>query len=153
LFARLEDSSELTTDNEQAAEERAAKPSPRSDGFSFAANDADVSEQKGIAVSIAGSEYALFRVDGMVVAIDGTCPHAGGALADGTIDGCIVTCPLHDWTFNATTGCSVDPAGRHVGCYETKIEDGKVFINTTTPVDAAPTTTTDAQPTSTLTTR
>ncbi len=36
--------------------------------------------------------------------LDGICPHAGGPLAEGTVQGNIVTCPWHGWQFDVTTG-------------------------------------------------
>ena len=47
---------------------------------------------------------ALFNVDGKYHALDGVCPHQGGPLGQGTLTGCIVTCPWHGWQFNVTTG-------------------------------------------------
>lgn len=47
---------------------------------------------------------ALFRVGDDYHALDGMCPHAGGPLAEGTLDGCRVTCPWHGWQFDVTTG-------------------------------------------------
>jgi nitrite reductase (NADH) small subunit len=47
---------------------------------------------------------AVFQVDGRYVAIDGICPHAGGPLASGCLNGTVVTCPWHGWQFDVTTG-------------------------------------------------
>jgi len=48
---------------------------------------------------------ALFRLeDGRLCALDGICPHNGGPLAEGTLSGCVVTCPWHGWQFDVTTG-------------------------------------------------
>jgi nitrite reductase/ring-hydroxylating ferredoxin subunit len=60
-------------------------------------------------------EVAVFNVNGTFYAIEGTCPHQGGPLAEGWIDGPIVTCPWHAWCFDVRTGrmtlgdfCEVD---------------------------------------------
>ncbi|MEX0715672.1 MAG: Rieske 2Fe-2S domain-containing protein [Planctomycetaceae bacterium] len=55
-------------------------------------------------VVAAGRVIALFRVDDDVHAMDGVCPHAGGPLGQGTLEGCVVTCPWHGWQFDVTTG-------------------------------------------------
>ncbi len=39
-----------------------------------------------------------------------------------------MTCPWHGWTFNACSGCSIDPPGNDVGRYETLVEKGRVFV-------------------------
>jgi NAD(P)H-dependent nitrite reductase small subunit len=62
---------------------------------------------EGRAFAVAGRQVAVFRLrDGQVHAVDATCPHAGGPLADGLVDGKVVVCPLHSHTFELATGCS-----------------------------------------------
>ena len=51
-----------------------------------------------------GRIYALFNVEGVISAIDGLCPHQGGPLADGPMDGTYVSCPWHGWQFCVRTG-------------------------------------------------
>lgn len=51
-----------------------------------------------------GRIYALFNVDGVISAIDGICPHQGGPLAEGALEGTTVTCPWHAWPFDIRTG-------------------------------------------------
>ena len=51
-----------------------------------------------------GRIYALFSIDGSIVAVDGICPHQGGPLADGEVVGSCVTCPWHGWQFDVKTG-------------------------------------------------
>jgi nitrite reductase/ring-hydroxylating ferredoxin subunit len=80
---------------------------------------------EGRAFDVDGEQVAIFRLrDGRVRALSAVCPHRGGPLADGQIDGSIVMCPLHYNQFELDTGCSstgqpalrtwpvhVDPAG------------------------------------------
>jgi nitrite reductase (NADH) small subunit len=47
---------------------------------------------------------ALFNVEGTLHALDGVCPHRGGPLGKGTLEGCIVTCPWHGWQFDVQSG-------------------------------------------------
>lgn len=53
---------------------------------------------------VAGRIVALFRVDDEFYALDGICPHQGGPLGKGKLQGCIVTCPWHGWQFDVRTG-------------------------------------------------
>ncbi len=56
-----------------------------------------------------------------VVAVDDRCPHMSAPLSIGTLDGCVVACPLHDGTFDLASGNPVqmpttgglDPDGRY----------------------------------------
>lgn len=40
----------------------------------------------------------------------------------------MVTCPWHGWTFDACTGCSLDPAGNDVARYPVLVEEGNVYL-------------------------
>lgn len=81
---------------------------------------ADVPPGSAREVAAAGLVIALYNVDGQFYALDGVCPHAGGPLGQGDLNGCIVTCPWHGWQFDVTTG-------RH--CLTEKI------VQTSYPVD------------------
>ncbi|WP_166830254.1 Rieske (2Fe-2S) protein [Thalassoroseus pseudoceratinae] len=54
--------------------------------------------------AVSGRVVAVFNVDGVVHAMDGVCPHAGGPLGEGQLNGNIVTCPWHGWQFDVETG-------------------------------------------------
>ncbi len=72
--------------------------------FVTIAQAADVPHHGGIERIVEGRIIALYRVGENFHAVDGICPHAGGPLGAGRLDGCIVTCPWHGWQFDVTTG-------------------------------------------------
>jgi nitrite reductase (NADH) small subunit len=51
-----------------------------------------------------GRVIALYNIEGTLHALDGVCPHQGGPLGKGTLEGCIVTCPWHGWQFDVRSG-------------------------------------------------
>jgi nitrite reductase (NADH) small subunit len=65
---------------------------------------ANVPEGAGREVVVAGRILAIFRVGADVYAIDGMCAHQGGPLAEGSIEGGIVTCPWHGWQYDVRSG-------------------------------------------------
>lgn len=71
---------------------------------------------------------ALFNVNGEYYAINWICPHMGGPLGAGTLNGYVVTCPWHGWTFDVRTGKPDHPGGHCVSAYETRVEDGYVYV-------------------------
>lgn len=75
-----------------------------------------------------GRIYALFNVDGVISAIDGICPHQGGPLADGTLEGTCVTCPWHGWQFDVRTGKTPLGAKIKLPVYEVKVEGNDVLV-------------------------
>jgi nitrite reductase/ring-hydroxylating ferredoxin subunit len=89
---------------------------------------------EGRTFTVAGRQIAVFRQrDGQVRALDATCPHAGGPLADGLLDDTVVVCPLHSHTFELATGCSTtgQPPLR---TYPTRIDDtSHIVVSLTRP--------------------
>jgi len=60
---------------------------------------------EGRGYAVGGEQVAVFRPrDGGLYAVSATCPHAGGPLADGQIDGTVVVCPLHLHAYELATG-------------------------------------------------
>jgi nitrite reductase/ring-hydroxylating ferredoxin subunit len=58
------------------------------------------------------SSILLVRVADEVHAVDPYCPHAGGILAEGALDGPRLACPVHAAVFDAPTGAVLeDPFG------------------------------------------
>jgi nitrite reductase/ring-hydroxylating ferredoxin subunit len=51
-----------------------------------------------------GHGILLARAGDTYYATDARCPHMGGHLAKGTLEGTIVTCPLHGSQFDLSTG-------------------------------------------------
>ncbi|HEY8089908.1 MAG TPA: Rieske 2Fe-2S domain-containing protein [Polyangiaceae bacterium] len=50
-------------------------------------------------------------VDGAPFAIEDACNHAGASLSEGGRHGACVTCPMHGYVFELTTGRLVEPRG------------------------------------------
>jgi len=73
----------------------------------------ELQEGTSKALTMNGTEVAVFRCGNQLYALQNRCPHAGGSLADGTVEGDEVICPLHGYRFNIRTGaCVTDPALR-----------------------------------------
>ncbi len=77
---------------------------------------------------IADKEMAIFNVDGTICAISDTCPHAGGSLGMGKLDGRIVTCPVHGMKFDVTTGCFAGTSDFGVASFPAKVVDGEILV-------------------------
>jgi nitrite reductase (NADH) small subunit len=64
----------------------------------------DVPPGSVVAVQAGERWYALINVDGVLHAVDNNCPHNGGPLARGVLDGTVLTCPWHGWRWDVTSG-------------------------------------------------
>jgi 3-phenylpropionate/trans-cinnamate dioxygenase ferredoxin component len=58
-----------------------------------------------------GRSVVLFNVEGVIHAIDNSCPHNGASLANGRLDGHILQCPAHGLRFDLRSGCVVGAPG------------------------------------------
>jgi len=79
---------------------------------------------------IEGKPIAVFNLNGRFYATDDACPHEGGPLSDGCIEGETITCPWHGAMFHIINGKTLEPpAGEKMGppvdrgiiCYPVRI--------------------------------
>ncbi|MBF8290594.1 MAG: Rieske (2Fe-2S) domain protein [Chloroflexi bacterium] len=80
-----------------------------------------------------GGSIVVMRVAGRLHAIRDECPHAGASLADGTLDGPIITCPRHGSQFDVTTGARErGPSDFPIRTYRVASGEDGVFVEVPT---------------------
>ncbi|HME93428.1 MAG TPA: Rieske 2Fe-2S domain-containing protein [Methylomirabilota bacterium] len=89
---------------------------------------AAVTSGKGVLASVDGRDVAVFRRGEELLAIGNDCPHQGGSLCDGWVEGDIVVCPLHGWEFDMRTGACMTVPGESVPRYIATVEDRTVYL-------------------------
>ncbi|WP_067935390.1 Rieske (2Fe-2S) protein [Alicyclobacillus kakegawensis] len=88
-----------------------------------------VQSQGLCAVCVDGRDIVLAAVGDQVFALDNRCSHADCALSEGMMDGYAILCPCHGSEFDLRTGEVLNPpAKRPVATYRTKVEDGRVWV-------------------------
>ncbi|MBX7166381.1 MAG: Rieske (2Fe-2S) protein [Pirellulales bacterium] len=88
----------------------------------------DLPEQTGFECVAGDRLVALFRIGTEVYALDGVCPHQGGPLGRGELEGCVVTCPWHGWQFDVRSGQhQISPTIRQPAL-EVRVEGDDVFV-------------------------
>lgn len=95
-------------------------------------------------VNIGGHEYLLAKVEDKYYAADNRCPHMGGNLSQGKLEGTIVTCPLHGSRFDLKDGrvirwtdwfpvlVAIDQVRSHkrpLPVYRVVVEGDKILLN------------------------
>lgn len=76
-----------------------------------------------------GGDIAIFRTDdNEVFALHDKCPHKGGPLSQGLVHGKRVSCPLHAWNIELSSGNAVTPDQGHCGTFQVKVENGQVLL-------------------------
>jgi nitrite reductase (NADH) small subunit len=88
----------------------------------------DIPPGTGRTIEVHGVWIALFNVQGSFYAIDNTCPHAGGPLGEGHLNGCVVECPWHGWRFNVQTGERPENPAISVARCPVRIEGNQVQV-------------------------
>ena len=92
----------------------------------------DIPAQGARVVKTAQGCVAVFRtIDDQVFALDDRCPHKGGPLSEGIVHGASVTCPLHNWVFDMSTGAAQGADEGQVVTYPARVENGRVLLDAT----------------------
>jgi 3-phenylpropionate/trans-cinnamate dioxygenase ferredoxin subunit len=71
------------------------------------ANTNDLSEASMKKYQVQDTEILIARIKGKYYATQNKCPHFGGDLSKGKLEGSTVTCPRHGSQFNLTDGSVV----------------------------------------------
>lgn len=74
-----------------------------------------------------GRALCVAKVDGTVSVLDGTCPHEGGPLGEGSIEGNKVVCPWHGFAFDVKTGLNDDDPDLRAEVLDSRIEQGELL--------------------------
>ena len=92
-----------------------------------------VKSGRGLGVQLNQLFIGIYNVDGEYFAIGDVCPHMGGTLHHGWLDGCVVSCPLHMWEFDVKTGKSVWPGDADLISYPVKVEGEDILVDIESP--------------------
>jgi len=79
-------------------------------------------------VSVNGTDLALYNVSGTFYATANACPHRGGSLGEGMLEGQLITCPRHGWQFDVTTGCLANNPQAKVATYPARVDGDDVLV-------------------------
>ena len=79
-------------------------------------------------VELEGVAICLANVDEELLALDNWCPHRGGPLGQGWMEGECVVCPWHSWAFHARTGEAEFPAGERVAVFPVQRDGDDVLV-------------------------
>lgn len=97
--------------------------------FVRVASKSEIPPRQGRLFEVEGRQVAVFNVGGSFHAISNVCEHQGGPLAEGDLEGCIVTCPWHGWTYDVTSGQSPDDPDTRVVSYQVRVEGDDVLVS------------------------
>jgi 3-phenylpropionate/trans-cinnamate dioxygenase ferredoxin subunit len=89
----------------------------------------EVGNGERIFLEIDGRAIALFNIAGEYFAIADMCSHDGAPVADGELEGFMISCPRHGAHFDVRTGkVHTLPAVVDIPAYPVRVEDGEIFV-------------------------
>lgn len=98
--------------------------------FVAVANRRDVSEGAATIVRAGRYEVAIFDLGGDLRAYENCCPHQGGPIGEGIVDGATVTCPWHAWCFDLHDGRMTLGDYAALRRFDLRVENGTVYVAT-----------------------
>jgi nitrite reductase (NADH) small subunit len=84
---------------------------------------------------VAGERVAVFHTrSGAVYAVQASCPHKNGPLADGLVGGTTVICPLHAWKFDLQSGEPIFGGSCKLKTYAARVDEkGRIVLTLRVP--------------------
>lgn len=81
-------------------------------------------------VTAGTAEVMIVNVQGSVYATQKICTHTNANLVDGSLEGCIIECPLHGAMFDVRDGKVMSlPATIPLKTFPAKIENGIIMVD------------------------
>lgn len=79
-------------------------------------------------VTANGRSLCVANFEGKICVLDGTCPHEGGPLGEGSLEDGRVVCPWHAYAFDVHTGEAEGEPSLKAEVLEAKVEDGELRV-------------------------
>lgn len=97
--------------------------------FITVANTADIPSGQTKIVDVKGNPVAVANINGNFYAFLNVCPHRGGPVGEGEIEGTVITCPWHGWAFDVTTCVNTMNPMAKLTKFDLKVENNEIKIN------------------------
>ncbi len=79
---------------------------------------------------IKDNEILVVNLNSQFYCLAARCTHAGAPLAEGDLDGEVLTCPWHGSRFNVTNGSVINgPAEKPLKVYESTVKEDYLYID------------------------
>ena len=78
--------------------------------------------------SAGGITIALYHTAQGFFATGNTCPHRGGPMGEGELEGHIAFCPWHGWRFDVVTGINDLDESSKIASYRVIVEGTQLFV-------------------------
>ena len=96
----------------------------------------ELPEGRVTTVTVGRRSLAVTHHDGRYGCLDNACPHQGGPLGEGSIEGGWLRCPWHGYDYSPLTGRPPAGFADAPACFPTEVRDDGVYV--ALPPDAGP---------------
>ena len=111
--------------------------------FVEVANVGELDDGTMMRLTINENEILVARIGDKYYCADNRCPHLGGNLSQGKLDGTVITCPRHhsqfdltdghvirwtDWTGLKLIGTKILKSPRPLKTHEVKVDNEKIWV-------------------------
>src|SRR5918912_865937 len=79
-------------------------------------------------IRVGEDEIALAHCEGGFYATQHACLHLQGPLGEGSLEGCVLTCPWHGWQYDVRSGENEFNRAIQLRTYEVQVADGEVRL-------------------------
>ncbi len=87
----------------------------------------ELPEGRVTTVTIGHHTLAVTNHEGTYGCLDNHCPHQGGPLGEGSIEGGNLRCPWHGYDFDPTTGTPPGPFNDGPPCYQVEVREDGIY--------------------------
>jgi len=91
----------------------------------------ELAEGEARAISILEHTAAVFKLGNRLYGLEADCKHEKACIANGGIDGTVVTCPQHGWRYDIPTGECLEDSSAKLKTYSAYVENGYIWVDFT----------------------
>jgi len=91
--------------------------------------ESELKEGDSRVVSILAKRVAVFKLNGELFGMEGDCKHMKQSIAEGKIEGTVITCPHHGWRYDIPSGECLEESWAKLKTYVAYVEDGHVWVD------------------------
>ena len=88
----------------------------------------DIPAGQGKIFELDGNQVAVWNLGGNFFAFQNVCPHRGGPVGEGELEGNVITCPWHGWQFDVTTCTNTTNPAARLTKYDVLVEGTEIKI-------------------------
>src|SRR5438045_7763631 len=78
---------------------------------------------------VAGTRILLVNAGSGIHAYEDRCRHRDVPLCDGKLEQGVLTCPAHEWRYDADTGCAIERPGVRLRRFPVRIEAARILVD------------------------